>query len=133
MKVVAGIDLGGTAINYTIVNAEEQFVAALLDNPHLEQAQQWVKEVRREIQEKSRLAQTAGAANGGAGDSRPAMAPQSAARPGNPAPARVIRQASGTYDEGHSGGPQASAPVSHLSRYQPPPGDPHDEQRDNQR
>ena len=36
MKVVAGVDLGGTAINYTIVNAEERFlVEGLCEHPAL--------------------------------------------------------------------------------------------------
>jgi len=36
LKVVAGVDLGGTAINYTIVNAEERFlVEGLCEHPAL--------------------------------------------------------------------------------------------------
>ena len=36
MKVVAGIDLGGTAINYTIVNEQEQFlIEGLCEHPAL--------------------------------------------------------------------------------------------------
>jgi glucokinase len=36
VKVVAGVDLGGTAINYTIVNAEEQFlISGLCEHPAL--------------------------------------------------------------------------------------------------
>jgi glucokinase len=36
MKVVAGVDLGGTAINYTIVNAQEQFlIEGLCEHPAL--------------------------------------------------------------------------------------------------
>jgi glucokinase len=36
VKVVAGVDLGGTAINYTIVNAEEQFlIDGLCEHPAL--------------------------------------------------------------------------------------------------
>lgn len=36
MKVVAGIDLGGTAINYTIINAQEQFlIEGLCEHPAL--------------------------------------------------------------------------------------------------
>ena len=34
MKAVAGVDLGGTAINYTIVNAQEQFlIKGLCEHP----------------------------------------------------------------------------------------------------
>jgi Tfp pilus assembly protein PilF len=47
-----------------LAGSEEQFVAALLDNPHLEQAQRWVKEVRRELQEKDRGPQFAGSQSG---------------------------------------------------------------------
>src|SRR5437764_10925492 len=36
VKVVAGVDLGGTAINYTIVNAQEQFlIEGLCEHPAL--------------------------------------------------------------------------------------------------
>jgi glucokinase len=36
LKVVAGVDLGGTAINYTIVNADEQFlIEGLCEHPAL--------------------------------------------------------------------------------------------------
>ncbi len=36
MKVVAGVDLGGTAVNYTIVNAQEQFlIEGLCEHPSL--------------------------------------------------------------------------------------------------
>ncbi|MGA2114230.1 MAG: ROK family protein [Bryobacteraceae bacterium] len=36
MKVVAGVDLGGTAINYTIINAEERFlIEGLCEHPAL--------------------------------------------------------------------------------------------------
>ena len=36
MKVVAGVDLGGTAINYTIVNAQEKFlIEELCEHPAL--------------------------------------------------------------------------------------------------
>ncbi len=36
MQVVAGVDLGGTAINYTLVNREEQFlIEALCEHPAL--------------------------------------------------------------------------------------------------
>lgn len=45
--------------NGDIAGSEEQFSAALLANPRLEQAQQWLKEVRRELGEKPRLAQAA--------------------------------------------------------------------------
>ncbi|HMC59651.1 MAG TPA: hypothetical protein VKJ01_10700, partial [Candidatus Solibacter sp.] len=36
MKVIAGIDLGGTAINYTIVTMQEQFlIEGLCEHPAL--------------------------------------------------------------------------------------------------
>ena len=36
MEVVAGVDLGGTAINYTLVNREEQFlIEGLCEHPAL--------------------------------------------------------------------------------------------------
>lgn len=36
MEIVAGVDLGGTAINYTLVNAQEQFlIAGLCEHPAL--------------------------------------------------------------------------------------------------
>src|SRR6202521_851606 len=36
VKVVAGVDLGGTAVNYTIVNAQEQFlIEGLCEHPAL--------------------------------------------------------------------------------------------------
>src|SRR5579872_4404192 len=36
VKVVAGVDLGGTAINYTIVDAQEQFlIQSLCEHPAL--------------------------------------------------------------------------------------------------
>src|ERR1700737_351279 len=36
VKVIAGIDLGGTAINYTILNAEERFlIEGLCEHPAL--------------------------------------------------------------------------------------------------
>jgi Tfp pilus assembly protein PilF len=40
-----------------LVGSEEQFSAALLENPRLEPAQNWLKEVRRELNERTRLAQ----------------------------------------------------------------------------
>jgi predicted NBD/HSP70 family sugar kinase len=34
LKVVAGVDLGGTAINYTLINAQEQFlIEGLCEHP----------------------------------------------------------------------------------------------------
>ena len=34
MQVVAGVDLGGTAINYTLVNQQEQFlIEGLCEHP----------------------------------------------------------------------------------------------------
>src|SRR4030088_965230 len=36
MQVVAGVDLGGTAVNYTVVNREEQFlIEGLCEHPAL--------------------------------------------------------------------------------------------------
>ena len=36
MQVVAGVDLGGTAINYTLVNSQEQFlIEGLFEYPSL--------------------------------------------------------------------------------------------------
>ena len=36
MEVVAGVDLGGTAINYTLVNSQEQFlIEGLFEYPSL--------------------------------------------------------------------------------------------------
>ncbi len=36
MQIVAGIDLGGTAINYTLVNGQEQFlIEGLCEHPAL--------------------------------------------------------------------------------------------------
>ena len=36
MQVVAGVDLGGTAINYTLVNSQEQFlIEGLCEHPAL--------------------------------------------------------------------------------------------------
>ena len=34
MKVVAGVDLGGTAVNYTLINGEEKFlIEGLCEHP----------------------------------------------------------------------------------------------------
>jgi tetratricopeptide (TPR) repeat protein len=65
-----------------LVASEQEFEAALLQNPHLDQAQKWLKDVRREQSEQPRMAR--GMANPGG---QPALAQRPAAIPArNPGP-----------------------------------------------
>lgn len=116
-----------------LVASEEQFAAAVMENPRLEQAAQWLTEVRRELSEQSRVSQgapksganaamvrTAGhaASDGRQATGLPTTAP-AGSRPLTPAAnqPRRIQQTAGTMSaDGDSYTSRPMAPVSPLPR-----------------